>query len=659
MTDLSAKPRADGAAGEATGSAGPVAHPALAAAVAQAAGRWEPTVPSADNPLGSFHPPRTGAGQLLAGGEPQQLLVDQTLLLVELAGAGSTGLRECLAAGGHAHVVCEAAPDRVLSTVLGWRPSLVLLDVTDAAGRGLQVLRELRAEADLDATPIVALVTPGDAAQRVAALEAGATDFLALPVDPTEALLRVRNSLVLKVYQDRLASNDPVTGLPNRRVFHDRLRSSLHRAAAAGTRVALLHVALDHFEPVTSRLGLAAADHLASRIGRRLAACIRRDDDEVRAVRHAPALLCRLDHDSFAVLLPQVDAPDNAARVARRVLNALSRPLRLGLDDVALRPAVGIAVSPEDGPEPEALMAHAAAAAAHAQHMGSHTYRFHAMRFNEASIERLKLETRLRGARERGELQVFWQPQVDRRSGRIGGAEALLRWRPPGQPAIDPERFLPMAEETGMIVGFGEWVVEEACGQWRRWRDQGLGPLRVAVNVSARELAAGRLAGVVAQAMDRHGLRRGDLAVELHERVLGDPSPTILAQLEGLRDAGCHLSIAEFGLGDLSMAGIRQVPLDELKIDRSFTAGLPHAHGDTAIVRAMVVLGHSLGLQLVAEGIEHPEQLRAARDLGIDRLQGYLLGRPMPADEFGLLARVFELDPRPLGNGLGDALASD
>ncbi len=659
MTDLSAKPHADGLGGEALEGAGRAPGPALAKALSQATGRWVPTTPSADNPLGPFHLPRTGAGALLAGGEPQPLLVEQTLLVVELAGAGSTGLRDGLAARGYAHVVCEDQPDRVVSTALHWRPSLVLLDVTDTPGRGLELLRELRAEPDLDAVPVIALVTSGDAARRIAALEAGATDFLALPADPTEALLRVRNGLVLKVYQDRLASNDPVTGLPNRRVFHERVRSSLHRAAAAGTRVALLHVALDHFEPVTSRLGLAAADHLASRVGRRLAACVRRDDDEVRAARLAPALLCRLDHDSFAVLLPEIALPDTAARVARRVLEALSRPLRLGRDDVTLRPAVGIAVSPEDGLEPEAVMAHAAAAAAHAQHMGSHTYRFHAMRFNEVSIERLKLETRLRGARERGELQVFWQPQVDRCSGRIGGAEALLRWRPPGQPAVDPERFLPMAEETGMIVGFGEWVVEEACSQWRRWRGQGLGPLRVAVNVSARELAAGRFASVVAQAMGRHGLGRGDLAIELHERVLGDPSPTIVAQLDALREAGCHLSIAEFGLGDLSMAGIGRVPLDELKIDRSFTAGLPHAHADTAIVRAMVVLGHSLGLQLVAEGIEHPEQLRAARELGIDRLQGYLLGRPMPADEFGLLVRVLDLDPQPLGNGLGGTLASD
>ncbi len=604
------------------------------------AARWIATVPTPDNGLGDFHSPR----MMAADAEPHRLLTEQPIVLAMLEPEHAGALADTLQEGGFLQVLRLDGSAAFLDSVRRCQPALVFIDLSRTVEPGLERLGALRRDEQFRSLPVVALVARDDALARRLALEGGASDVLCTPVDPSEVAMRVRNSLVLRVFEERVASIDPVTGLPNRRVFLERLRTSLARLDRSTGVLALLQVSLDRFDAVAASLGHTAAEHLVSRVARRLRSCVRRDEDELRLGRIDSVLICRLEPDAFAILLPSMEDPGSAARVARRVLNTLSRPLRIGLDDVSISPSVGIAVAPHDGDVADALVAAADHAARHAQQMGRSTFRYHATRLNQASIERLKLETHLLGARKRRELRLLFQPKIDRRSGRISGAEALLRWQPSGLPRLGPDRFLPIAEESGLIVEFGEWVLDEACAQLARWHAQGLGPLKVSVNLSARELAAPGIVDWVGQCIERHGLGRHALCLEISERVLSDRPDRHAMVLEALRRLGVDLAVGEFGLGDTSLSDLRHLSVDEIKIDRAFTAGLPQAHADLGIVRAIVVLAQSQGIRVVAEGIEHPEQLRAVRELGIDEFQGYMLGHPMRAEAFAGLVGPFELD---------------
>lgn len=624
-----------------------VPRPARDPSLAEAA-RWIPTVPTPTNGLEAFHSPL----MMAADAEPHRLLTDRPIVLAGLEESNAVSVASNLQAGGYLRVERLSTAHEPGDAVQRLMPALVFIDLTRVAGPGLEVLSALRRREEFRSLPVVALVAPDDAPSRRLALEAGCSDVLATPVDPSELAMRVRNSLVLKVFEERVANVDPVTGLPNRRVFLDRLRTSLARLGGQSQHCALLHVALERFDPVAASLGHTAAEHVMSRVARRLRSCVRRDEEELRAGRVEAALICRLESDGFVILLPRVDSADAAARVARRILATLAPPLRIGLDDVVINPSVGIAVAPEDGDDVDTLVRCARAATERAKHAGRNTYRFHAGRLNEASIERLKLETQLRGARQRGELRLLYQPKVDRVSGRICGAEALLRWQAVGLPRMGPDHFLPLAEDSGLLVDFGEWVVQEACTQLARWRDSGLRGLRLSINLSARELASANIVEVIGSALARHGLGRGELTVEVGERLVTDSPKAYGAALEGLRRLGVGVAVGEFGLGDASLNDLRHLPMDEVKIDRAFIGGLPHAHADLALVRAIVVMAQSLGIRVVAEGVEHPEQLRAVQDLGIDEFQGFLLGHPMLADELGALARIYELNPPTLGAAL-------
>lgn len=612
------------------------------------AARWIPTVPTPANGLEAFHAPKVMA----ADAEPHQLMTDRPIVLAGLEPANDRTLSDDLQAGGYQRVERLPAVAESLLAIHRLQPSLVFIDLSRVTGPGLDLLAALRRRDDFRSLPVIAVVAPQDAQTRRLALEAGCSDVLAAPTDSSEVAMRVRNCLVLKLFEERVASVDPVTGLPNRRVFLDRLRTSIAALDGQEGHCALLHVALERFDPVAASLGHTAAEHVMSRVARRLRSCVRRDEDELRAGRVEAVLICRLDSDGFVILLPRIAAPEAAARVARRILTTLARPLRIGLDDVVITPSVGIAVAPEDGRDSDALIQGARQATEHAKRAGRSTYRFQATRLNEASIERLKLETHLLGARRRGELRLLYQPKVDRLSGRICGAEALLRWQPTGLPRVGPDRFLPLAEENGLIVEFGEWVVEEACTQLARWRSMGQKGLRMSINLSGRELAAPGIVDVLGSALARHGLGRGELTVEVSERLVTDRLAGHGTPLEGLRRLGVSLALGEFGLGDASLNDLRHLPMDEVKIDRAFTAGLPHAHADLAMVRAIVVMAQSLGIRVVAEGIEHPEQLRAVQELGIDEFQGYLVGHPMTADELTSLAQIYELNPSALGSNL-------
>ena len=583
--------------------------------------------------------PADSAAQAADEGGGSGILTDLTVMMIDDEPMLTEVIGAYLEDAGYRELVSVNDPATALEAVRERDPALVLLDLVMPGVSGFDILQEMRRDERLRYTPVIVLTAASDPVTKLKALDMGATEFLAKPVDPSELVLRVRNSLVVKMYQDKLANNDPVTGLPNRRMLLDRLRTSLAHAREDDKKLALLHVRLDRLQQLQATLGQSSGDELLRAVSQRLRGCTRRDDDAVRASRSRTALLSRLDGDEFLVLLPNLDDPEVAARVARRVLQVLAEPFSIGGDRITASPSVGIAVAPDDGNTPEDVLAIAAAAASLAYASGRNTYRFGSRQRNQAAMERLKLEAALHHAVERKELRLLYQPKYDPRQRRIVGAEALMRWHQTEMGQIFPDRFIPIAEETGLIVALGEWALQEACEQGTRWAEQGLRGMKVAVNITGQQLSAGRLPGQVESLLEQHPAMRGSLVLELTEGVLIDSSQEVSSQLQRFRELGVQLSIDDFGTGYSSMNYLKNFPLDELKIDRSFVKGLPEQKADLAIVRAMTVLGHSLGMRIVAEGVETREQLGCLGEVGIDQIQGYLIGKPMPGEELTTLAR--------------------
>jgi EAL domain-containing protein (putative c-di-GMP-specific phosphodiesterase class I) len=325
--------------------------------------------------------------------------------------------------------------------------------------------------------------------------------------------------------------------------------------------------------------------------------------------------------------------------VARRILALMAPSFGTDGEDLFITPSIGISVFPEDGEDGDTLLCNASAATEYAKSSGRNTYRFYSAELNHASRERLTIENQLRRSIERNELVLHYQPKIDLQSDRVVGAEALLRWNHPELGLVMPERFIPVAEESGLIVDIGEWVIEQACAQMAEWRAAGRGNVRVAVNVSRNEMVGGGVVRATRRAMQRYGIARGQLVIELTESMLMDRIEVTSQQLRDLRELGAEVSIDDFGTGYSSMNYLKRFPVDELKIDRSFVAGMPGDKADVAIVRAIIVLAHSLGMRVVAEGVETQAQRDLLRELACDVFQGYLCSEPLLPQEFVVKVR--------------------
>jgi diguanylate cyclase (GGDEF)-like protein len=422
--------------------------------------------------------------------------------------------------------------------------------------------------------------------------------------------------------------------LPNRRVFVEQLQAALGRARHDTHGLAMLHINLDRFRQVNDTLGHGAGDALLAAAATRLRQATRGDHGLLgKRIGDAPCL-ARLGSDEFAVLMPEMASPEPASRVARQILKAFTRAFEIDGKDVFLTPSIGISVYPDDGADDASLMRNAGVAMQHVKSGGRNAFEFYSEKINTVSLERLLLETQLRRAIGRDELVLHYQPKVDLRSGRITGAEALLRWQHPEHGLVPPGRFIPIAEESGLIVEIGEWVIDRACAQMAQWRAQHGDVVRVAVNVSRHGIVSGSLLRTTRDALLRHRIAPRQLVVELTESMLMDRVEVIAARLHTLRSLGVILSIDDFGTGYSSMSYLKQFPVQELKIDRSFITGTPQDRTDTAIVRALVVLGHSLGMRVVAEGVETEAQRTALQALHCDSYQGFLCSPALPPQAF-------------------------
>lgn len=442
----------------------------------------------------------------------------------------------------------------------------------------------------------------------------------------------------------KLAYFDTLTGLGNRTLFKDRLDRAIQLARRTGKMAAVMFLDLDRFKNINDTLGHATGDLLLKAVGDRVSACLRRSDAVGRPhVAKPSAVLSRLGGDEFSILLEQIDSIHDVAKIARRLTEELSQDFAVGGHEVFVTASAGIALFPYNGDDAESLLKNADIAMYHAKEQGRNNVQFYNEGMNAKAFERLSMENSLRRALEREEFLLYYQPQVDLRTGEVKGVEALIRWRHPELGMVSPADFIFMAEETGLIVPIGEWVLKTACMQGVAWRKMGIPPVRIGVNLSAQQLRKRDIAQAIADILNETGFEPHDLELEVTESMVMHNPEAVVSTLTGFKTMGIRIAIDDFGTGYSSLGYLKRFPIDVLKIDRSFIKDLSTDRGDAAITMAIIAMAGQLNLKTTAEGVETEEQLTFLRQQGCDEIQGYLISPPVPPERIVQLLRGYNL----------------
>ena len=525
--------------------------------------------------------------------------------------------------------------------------ALVLLDVQMPEMDGFETAELMRGFEKTKDIPIIFVTAINKEQSHVfKGYEAGAVDYLFKPIDTD--ILKSKVKVLCELHRQKLtlekeiiahkqteaklaranaeleqfAYYDPLTGLANRALFQDRLPQAIGRVERNERLMGLMFLDLDRFKEINDTLGHDAGDVLLQSVAKRLEERLRRTDT-----------IARLGGDEFTIILEGLSGVEEVAAIAQEILDVMDPPFTLEGHEVFVSTSIGIAIYPNDGDNTDVLMKNADAAMYRAKEHGRNNYQFYTADMNAKSVERLALESRLRRALEREEFQLYYQPQVDLNTGQVIGMEALIRWRRSDtSELVSPAEFIPLAEETGLIVPIGEWVMRTACAQNRAWQDAGLPPLRVAVNLSARQFRQDDLADYLAKVLKDARLAPQYLELELTEGHLIEHSHAG-ATLAELKAMGHPLSVDDFGTGYSSLSYLKRFPIDTLKIDRSFVMDITTDPDAAAIANAIIALAQSLRLKVIAEGVETEGQLDFLRSKGCHEVQGYLFGPPIPAEQ--------------------------
>jgi diguanylate cyclase (GGDEF)-like protein len=435
----------------------------------------------------------------------------------------------------------------------------------------------------------------------------------------------------------QLAYYDGLTRLPNRQLFTEQLSLLLRMVERENRQIALLFLDLDNFKRINDSLGHSAGDQLLCEVAARLASCVRESDLLAKYVKSDAKIdVSRLGGDEFTVVLNNIDDPQTAAIVAQRLIESLQAPMVIEGHEIVVTPSVGIALAPQDATKIEDLLKLADTAMYHAKAGGRNRYSFYTASMKSSSVGRLKLETELRKAVDRGELVLHYQPQVCTSSGRILGAEALVRWQHPKHGLIPPARFIPLSEEIGLINEIGNWTLHEAACHVKRLQADNLEVPKIAVNVSALQFNP-NFAREVAKVLDETGVDPGHIELELTEGVIMNNAKASIEALHALKDIGVSLSVDDFGTGYSSLSYLSRFPLDELKIDRSFVIEFDESATSRSLISAIIAMGKSLNLSLVAEGVDNVEQYLFMRKHDVDVIQGFLFSEAVSSDDFAEL----------------------
>jgi len=435
----------------------------------------------------------------------------------------------------------------------------------------------------------------------------------------------------------RFAYRDDLTGLPNRQHFHQLLRAAVSLAGRSERRMALLFLDLDGFKKVNDTLGHEVGDKLLAEVASRFAKVVRVSDHLGRPGEESEgpsSSISRLGGDEFTVLLSEIQQPIDAALVADRLLATLEQPITLSGQALFMATSIGIAVYPDDGADAESLVRNADAAMYFAKGRGRNSYSFYSAEMNRTQSQRLEIESRLRAALEREEFELHYQPIRSTETGRVVAAEALVRWRDAEWGYVPPDQFIPIAEETGLIVPLGQWVFRNVCEQARRWRDEWGTTIRIGVNVSGKQIREPGMVDMVRQALEQTGVSPTQVELEITESTIMQDDALTTQTLRDLKAMGVGLALDDFGTGYSSLSYLRRFTIDRVKIDRSFVAELPENAGDGALTSAIIAMAHGLQLDVVAEGVETEAQARFLELRGCDELQGYLFGRPCAPEQF-------------------------
>jgi diguanylate cyclase (GGDEF)-like protein len=556
-----------------------------------------------------------GLGQsltlLLVGSEGDERLEIEAMLVDGGAGGGSV---DCVTQLADAVRATKDTPY-----------DAVILNMDDSYGpsaKSVETINEL-----LEDTPILILSDDDDHNTAVEVLGAGAQDYLIRATTDVRALVRaVRYAIERKHTEQRLQAllnYDTLTQLPNRELLLDRLTQAIAAATRQQTMVGLLLLDLDRFKLVNDTMGHAFGDKLLCDVAAQIQTCIRESDT-----------LARLGGDEFVIVLNGVKGAQDAAKVASKIVTQLSKPLVVEGHEVFVTTSIGISLFPDGGLDKNSLITNADVAMYRAKEEGRNHFQFYTFGMNATTVGRLTLENDLRRAVERDELILHYQPQMDCTTNEFIGFEALVRWQHPELGLVPPVRFIPVAEENGMIAPIGEWVLRESCRQNKAWIDGGGKPMIVSVNLSSRQFHQESMLKTVTDTLESTGLEACYLALEITESsLMHDPDEAVVT-LCLLHNMGIGVSIDDFGTGYSSLGHLKRFPLSSLKIDRAFVSDITENPEDAAIARAILAMAHSLNLKTVAEGVETEKQLEFLREIGCDEVQGYYLAKPLPAQEF-------------------------
>ena len=458
-----------------------------------------------------------------------------------------------------------------------------------------------------------------------------------MPVKGTQAIALVRDITERKLAEEQiayLAYHDSLTGLPNTRLFKDRLLQGIEQAKRNDKMMAVLFLDLDRFKLINDTMGHDVGDQLLQVISERLMEAVRRTDSiAMNTISAMSSSVARLGGDEFTIMLEDISGTQTVSRICERLIELVSRPLELRGQEVYTSVSIGIAIYPHDGDSVDVLLKNADVAMYHAKEHGRNNYQFFTESMNQASEERFQLENSMRKALQNNEMKLYYQPQVSVASGQIVGMEALIRWQHPEKGFISPASFIPIAEESGLIVQIGEWVIQEACRQSAKWRKSGFKPVRISVNVSAKQLQEESLVDTIKQNFETYGVDANTLGIELTETAIIVEPELALTRLEMIKQLGIKLSMDDFGTGYSSLSYLKRFPIDTLKIDQSFIRSVTVDNEDGALVKAIIAMAHALGMDVVAEGVELQEQLEFLGVHGCDTMQGYLFSRPVPSAE--------------------------
>jgi len=439
-----------------------------------------------------------------------------------------------------------------------------------------------------------------------------------------------------------VAHHDTLTHLPNRVLTYDRLQQALARARRRGLKVAVIFLDLDRFKAINDTLGHAGGDQALRQLSERLTTCLGADDT-----------VGRLGDDEFAFVLPDLADGQDCSRFAEGLLQSLALPIRIDQHQTVITGSIGVAVFPSDGDDADTLLKNADAAMCRAKELGRNNVQFYAPQMHKQALGNLQLEADLRQALAREEFVLQFQAKVSLESGQISGFEALIRWQRPGETLVPPAQFVPLLERTGLIVPVGEWVIRAACRQIRAWRDEGIRPLPVAINLSARQFQRQDVCGTVKRALAEFEIEPRLLEIEITETTAMEHSEDMVATLRDLKALGVRIAIDDFGTGYSSLSYLKRFPVDSIKIDRSFIGQVADNPDDAAIAKAIIMMAHSLQLTVTAEGVETAAQLAFLVSNNCNEVQGYYFSRPLPATECGALLKQ-QLQVKP-SRGSGDA----